>query len=146
MTGRVNVILMQMEADPQVIAEVLRALTGGLTGPQIDRRFGQGEAAGQAPSRMAAPADKAAVTKKVAPTAQAAPAKKAAPTAPKAVGGHIGLVELVRAAIQDGPKTNQGIREWLEKRGHAFDSAQISSSLIGLRNRNEIYKDDGDLK
>lgn len=134
---RGNVILTQLEAQPQVMADVMRAVVAGLPLAQINRHEAH---------HGSAPADIERTTRRMAPPAVKKAVQTVKPTPAKPWGAHIGLVDLIRQAIQDGPKSNQEIREWLEKRGHAFNSEQISSSLTGLRNRNEIYKDDGDLK
>lgn len=55
------------------------------------------------------------------------------------------FLDAVREAIADGPKSNQGIREYCEKKGFAKDSNTVSQALWALRKQTEIYKG-GDLK
>jgi hypothetical protein len=53
---------------------------------------------------------------------------------------------VIRAAIEAGPKTNQDVADYVEARGLKPGSQTVSTLLCQMRKRNEIYKDDRDLR
>jgi len=126
----VRIVVVDAEGDAQALAAAMEMFAARLAGTRKD---------------AAAPADVA-----VAPRAIVAPANKrmkrralAAPVPAAAEEEPVTLVDMVRAAVRESPRTNAEVRDAVGRAGGKRD--QVDGALWALRKRNEIYKGE-DLK
>lgn len=76
----------------------------------------------------------------------AAMARTKASAADAVPGRHTGITDLVRQALAEGPKTNAEVADWLAKQGVQISRDKASQVLFHLRQQNEAYKRDEDLR